>query len=100
MRAAGAQALAGGVDGAGRAGLCALDIMGAGLVASVASFLPMAREFPFFAGRGGRGSSEERRVGEECVGKCRSRWSPVYYKKQDEVTPYILSHTPSLRQIK
>ncbi|BAI95802.1 hypothetical protein SJA_C1-09680 [Sphingobium indicum UT26S] len=55
MHAGGAQVLAGGVDGAGRAGLCALDIMGAGLVASVASFLPMAREFPFFAGRGGRG---------------------------------------------
>src|SRR3546814_19856526 len=27
--------------------------------------------------------SEERRVGKECVSKCRSRWSPYYYKKQN-----------------
>src|SRR3546814_21013014 len=26
-------------------------------------------------------SSEERRVGKECVGTCRSRWSPYHYKK-------------------
>src|SRR3546814_11284955 len=26
--------------------------------------------------------SEERRVGKECVSKCRSRWSPYQYKKQ------------------
>src|SRR3546814_12925503 len=25
--------------------------------------------------------SEERRVGKECVSKCRSRWSPYQYKK-------------------
>src|SRR3546814_18874577 len=25
--------------------------------------------------------SEERRVGQECVSKCRSRWSPYQYKK-------------------
>src|SRR3546814_12342064 len=25
--------------------------------------------------------SEERRVGEECVSTCRSRWSPCHYKK-------------------
>src|SRR3546814_16035404 len=25
--------------------------------------------------------SEERRVGKECVGKCRSRWSPYHYIK-------------------
>src|SRR3546814_11262736 len=25
--------------------------------------------------------SEERRVGKECVSKCRSRWSPYHYKK-------------------
>src|SRR3546814_17470026 len=26
--------------------------------------------------------SEERRVGRECVSKCRSRWSPYHYKKK------------------
>src|SRR3546814_15392956 len=26
--------------------------------------------------------SEERRVGKECVSKCRSRWSPVHEKKK------------------
>src|SRR3546814_13017134 len=26
--------------------------------------------------------SEERRVGKECVSTCRSRWSPVHYKKK------------------
>src|SRR3546814_17661577 len=26
--------------------------------------------------------SEERRVGEGCVSTCRSRWSPVHYKKK------------------
>src|SRR3546814_13750915 len=26
--------------------------------------------------------SEERRVGEECVSTCRSRWSPYHYKKK------------------
>src|SRR3546814_19325503 len=28
------------------------------------------------------GRSEERRVGNECVSKCRSRWSPSHYKKK------------------
>src|SRR3546814_1320594 len=28
-------------------------------------------------------SSEERRVGKECVSTCRSRWSPYHYKKKD-----------------
>src|SRR3546814_20421669 len=27
------------------------------------------------------GSSEERRVGKECVSTCRSRWSPYHYNK-------------------
>src|SRR3546814_19326627 len=26
--------------------------------------------------------SEERRVGKECVSKCRSRWSPYHYKNK------------------
>src|SRR3546814_20718846 len=28
-------------------------------------------------------SSEERRVGNECVSPCRSRWSPYHYKTKD-----------------
>src|SRR3546814_20819024 len=28
--------------------------------------------------------SEERRVGKECVSKCRSRWSPYHYKKNKQ----------------
>src|SRR3546814_19962159 len=28
--------------------------------------------------------SEERRVGQECVSTCRSRWSPYHYKKKIE----------------
>src|SRR3546814_12944925 len=28
--------------------------------------------------------SEERRVGKECVSKCRSRWSPYHKKKKKE----------------
>src|SRR3546814_19167396 len=27
--------------------------------------------------------SEERRVGKECVRRCRSRWSPKHYKKKN-----------------
>src|SRR3546814_14743202 len=30
--------------------------------------------------------SEERRVGKECVSKCRSRWSPYHYKKKKHKT--------------
>src|SRR3546814_19811537 len=30
----------------------------------------------------GKIRSEERRVGKECVSKCRSRWSPYQYKKK------------------
>src|SRR3546814_14709806 len=29
--------------------------------------------------------SEERRVGQECVSTCRSRWSPYHYKKNYNV---------------
>src|SRR3546814_8076319 len=32
------------------------------------------------------GRSEERRVGKECVSKCRSRWSPYHYKKKKMMT--------------
>src|SRR3546814_12890444 len=30
-----------------------------------------------------RARSAERRVGKECVGTCRSRWSPYHYKKKN-----------------
>src|SRR3546814_16881106 len=30
--------------------------------------------------------SEERRVGQECVGTCRSRWSPYHSKKKKDRT--------------
>src|SRR3546814_16232171 len=28
-------------------------------------------------------TSEERRVGKECVSTCKARWSPYHYKKQE-----------------
>src|SRR3546814_15068529 len=31
--------------------------------------------------------SEERRVGQECVSKCRARWSPYHYKKTNIIQP-------------
>src|SRR3546814_20771700 len=70
--------------------------------ATIASQLPEGQDY-FYLGRAntdlvsGRGSptvelyripgglegdsSEERRVGKECVSTCRSRWSPYHYKK-------------------
>src|SRR3546814_11020213 len=40
------------------------------------------------------GRSEERRVGKECVGTCRSRCSP-YHSKKNKKTPQTTSHQPS-----
>src|SRR3546814_15120576 len=40
--------------------------------------------------------SEERRVGKECVSKCRSRWSPDHQKKKKQNTdhhPASCKHT-------
>src|SRR3546814_9312959 len=37
---------------------------------------PYLKKFPSLLAR-----SEERRVGKECVSTCRSRWSPLHYKK-------------------
>src|SRR3546814_11680428 len=34
--------------------------------------------------------SEERRVGNECVRRCRSRWSTYHYKKKNTATILIL----------
>src|SRR3546814_15197007 len=42
--------------------------------------------------------SEERRVGEECVSKCRSRWSPDHKKKKYErehISEDIVTQTES-----
>src|SRR3546814_13384131 len=36
-------------------------------------------------------SSEERRVGKECVSTCRSRWSPYHYKKNSTLYSTTLS---------
>src|SRR3546814_20440118 len=33
--------------------------------------------------------SEERRVGQECVSTCRSRWSPYHYKKKNKHSKYL-----------
>src|SRR3546814_20152709 len=38
-----------------------------------------------------QGRSEERRVGTECVGTCRSRWSPSHYKKNNTHVKRMLS---------
>src|SRR3546814_11576053 len=37
--------------------------------------------------------SEERRVGKECVSKCRSRWSPYHSKKKKHEQPLIIDTT-------
>src|SRR3546814_19680850 len=37
-----------------------------------------------------RERSEERRVGEECVSTCRSRWSPYQYKKNMSSQVHII----------
>src|SRR3546814_14946996 len=39
-----------------------------------------APQIPYLADRR---RSEERRVGKECVSTCRSRWSPLHYKKNN-----------------
>src|SRR3546814_13742179 len=39
------------------------------------------------------GSSEERRVGKECVSTCRSRWTAEYSKKNQTI------HSPSREQV-
>src|SRR3546814_20934593 len=33
--------------------------------------------------------SEERRVGKECVSKCRSRWSPTHYNKKNVYSIHV-----------
>src|SRR3546814_17563847 len=49
--------------------------------------------------RGDVGRSEERRVGKECVSKCRSRWSPYHYKKKGAKTRRSWKHRGHTRDI-
>src|SRR3546814_14879154 len=44
--------------------------------------------------------SEERRVGQECVSTCRSRWSPYHYKQQtsEYMRQYITYYKHSITQ--
>src|SRR3546814_11489858 len=44
-------------------------------------------------------SSEERRVGKECVSPCRSRWSPYKQKKNNKLrhTNHCTYNTPCIR---
>src|SRR3546814_11187364 len=44
------------------------------------------------------GRSEERRVGKECVSKCRSRWSRYHYKKKKQ-TRYKLATNVELHTV-
>src|SRR3546814_11643084 len=37
-------------------------------------------------------SSEERRVGKECVRTCRSRWSPYHYKQNSTTSLSLYTH--------
>src|SRR3546814_15523357 len=39
--------------------------------------------------------SEERRVGNECVSTCRSRWSPYHYKQQQHYHKQLLHYKVS-----
>src|SRR3546814_12270356 len=39
--------------------------------------------------------SEERRVGKECVGTCRSRWSPYHSKKNNQTQTRAARHNTS-----
>src|SRR3546814_18903417 len=43
---------------------------------------PDSQDVCFITATGGRSSSEERRVGQECVSPCRSRGSPDHEKKK------------------
>src|SRR3546814_18079431 len=46
--------------------------------------LPVSHRFDVRRSRSSARRSEERRVGKECVSRCRSRWSPCPYKKKTE----------------
>src|SRR3546814_15247812 len=49
---------------------------------------------PRFSSIGSR--SEERRVGQECVSTCRSRWSPYHYQKnKPEPNTYHVARPPA-----
>src|SRR3546814_16278837 len=50
---------------------------------------PMARFSSAISGAVASYRSEERRVGKECVSKCRSRWSPEHEKKKTKSTTQL-----------
>src|SRR3546814_14034973 len=56
--------------------------LGRGLDWEVEVQFPLVRPESPVGIRGPR--SEERRVGKECVSKCRSRWSPYHKKKKEK----------------
>src|SRR3546814_19716804 len=43
--------------------------------------------------------SEERRVGNECVSTCRSRWSPYHYKKKQDTCNLKQKQNESTNQL-
>src|SRR3546814_14057884 len=55
---------------------------------------------PPLRGDGQDKRSEERRVGKECVSKCRSRWSPYLYKNnKTKSTVCIQPHTHIIQRL-
>src|SRR3546814_11800079 len=55
---------------------------GFGLASQLAAVLAIAAMTALTGALPEAGRSEERRVGQECVRPCRSRWSPYYSKKK------------------
>src|SRR3546814_18258138 len=68
--------------------VCSSDLRWATRRACCAAIIP--RHSAARRSRSSRGShacrSDERRVGNECVSTCRSRWSPYHYKKKKTVS--------------
>src|SRR3546814_16942319 len=55
---------------------------GIGIVVMAVAVLPLLKVGGMQLMNRESSRSEERRVGEECVSTCRSRWSPDHYKKK------------------
>src|SRR3546814_7223413 len=62
------------------------DVCASDLTAHRPKPLPQVRRVRSFASQPWRQRSEERRVGQECVSPCRSRWSPHHYKTYNYCT--------------
>src|SRR3546814_13676174 len=69
------------------AGTYGMGVMTARSVEDVRSMNRQARTHMASA-KEGRERSEERSVGKECVGTCRSRWSPYHSKVKRSRTPH------------